>query len=73
MKESYINALGIFLTTVGTVFTLWTVLMTHNEYAGTWNELSNRNKEFPKEKRRVVIGCIMIVIGGILQIIGQFL
>lgn len=69
---SYINVLGIILSTAGTIFTLWTILITSKTYAGTWNELKERHIKFPKEKKRAIIGFIFIIVGGTLQIIGQF-
>lgn len=70
--SAIINTVGILLVAVGTIFTLWTVLATKKGYAGTHAEMGNRHKEFPKEKRRVIVGCVLIAIGSLLQIIGQW-
>ena len=66
-------AIGITISVIGTVFTLWTVMTTQSKTAGTWGELADRHKQFPKEKRRVIIGCVLIALGGAAQIAGQFL
>ena len=72
MLSSWINVVGIILTTTGTILTLWTILMMDKKKAGTWGEFEERHIEFPKEQRKVRIGCVGIAIGGLLQIIGQF-
>lgn len=63
--------IGLILSVFGTILTLWTMFITSKKVAGTWGELASRNESFPKEKRRAIIGCILIAIGGLLQIIGQ--
>lgn len=62
------SILGIVFQTIGTILTLWSIFITKN--AGTWGELYRRHEEFPKEKQRVIMGCVMIIIGAALQIIG---
>lgn len=64
--------LGIVCSTVGTIFTLWTIFTTKADTVGTWGELKNRKENFIKEKNWVITGLCMIVIGAILQIIGLF-
>ena len=73
MLSAWINASGIILTTVGTILTLWTIMTTDKKKAGTLGELEERHKVFPKEQRKVRIGCAVIGVGGLLQIVGQFL
>ena len=68
-----LTATGIVFSIVGTILTLWTTFLTSTKYAGTWHEMSNRHSEFPKEKKRIIIGVIVIAVGGVLQIIGLFL
>ncbi len=70
---SIINTIGIILVTIGTVSTLWTIMRTNPQSAGTWEALENEHKEFPKEQRIVKIGCGLIILGGIFQIVGQFI
>lgn len=72
MDGKIISALGIAMATIGTVFTLWTLLHTDPKSVGTWGELKNKHKEFPKEQKRARIGYVLIVLGGIMQIIGLF-
>lgn len=68
-----LTATGIVFSIVGTILTLWTTFLTSTKYAGTWHEMPNRHSEFPKEKKRIIIGAIVIAVGGVLQIIGLFL
>ena len=67
-----LNSVGIALSIVGTVITLWTLLTTKNSEAGTWGDLAERQEKFPKEKKKVKIGIAVIPIGGVWQIVGQF-
>ena len=60
---------GITLSTIGTVLSLWTVITTSCAYKGTCNEFANRNRDFRKEKRLVIIGCVLIVLGASAQIV----
>lgn len=69
----FINTIGIILAVNGTILTLWTTFITKCKEAGTYNEMCGRHDVFPKEKRRVIIGCFLIVFGGLLQIISQFI
>lgn len=72
MKNT-ISALGIILSMVGTLLTLWTILSTKSSYAGTAAEFDNHHKEFPKQKAQAIIGFIAILLGGILQIWGLYI
>ena len=71
MCSKVITTLGIIVSMLGTVFTLWTTFITKN--AGTYAELANRHIEFPKEQKRVKLGCALITFGGFLQIIGLYI
>lgn len=71
--KNYITVAGILINTIGTVFTLWTILSTKTSCVGTLGELDDRPKKFLKEKGRVIIGLIGIALGNILQVIGVFL
>ena len=71
MKE-VINSVGIIFSIIGTILTLWTIFITKTEKVAIWGDPYEIRKNFIKEKRRVIIGSILICIGGILQIISQF-
>lgn len=70
--NNIINTIGIILNIVGTILTLWTTFTTQIKDVGTWGEAEKRQKEFPKEKRRVKLGCCLIAVGGMAQIVSQF-
>ena len=72
MIDKMLSAIGILLSVFGTVLTLWTTFTTSTKYVGTCDEYVNRPLKFPKEKRRVIIGVILIITGGILQVVGLF-
>lgn len=72
MDRKIISAIGIAMATVGTVLTLWTILHTDPKGVGTHGEPIQRRKEFPKEQKRARAGYVLIVLGGLLQIIGLF-
>lgn len=71
--NNFFCLLGIILNTVGTLFTLWTVFSTKSSDVGTAAEHDNRHKTFPVEKRRIIIGFVVIVMGNVLQAVSLFL
>ena len=71
--ENYLTVAGIAINTIGTVFTLWTILSTKISYVGTAMHHDNQANDFSEEKRRVKIGLIGIILGNILQVLGVFL
>lgn len=68
-----LNVFGIILTTIGTILSLWIVLVTKTSFVGTAADLDSKNAQFKKEKRLVVFGVILIIIGAVLQIIATIL
>lgn len=76
VKENGMNVImsmiGIFLVMIGTIFSLWSVLGTKGNYVGTVGWLDNQQEIFKKDKRKVIIGTILIVIGSLLQIVALF-
>lgn len=71
--QMIIGTIGIILSTVGTVWTLWSILVTPTKYVGTYEEMGNRNKDFKKTKKHTIAGIILIILGGILQGISLWL
>ena len=71
--DKILNVIGIILVMIGTVFSLWSILSTKEKYYGTCEWFSNLSDDFKKDKKKVIIGIILIVMGSILQIIGLFL
>ncbi len=67
-----LNVIGILLTTGGTVFTIWSALTQNIKTVGTWGEPLMRAKNAKKDKCKVVIGCVLIMVGAAFQIFGQF-
>ncbi len=72
MLASWINAIGILVTTIGTILTLWTIIRMDSKLAGTYEELKDRHKTFRKEQIKARVGCVLIAIGCLIQIVGQF-
>ena len=71
--EKVLCIIGIIMCTIGTVLSLWTILTTKIKRVGTWEQLGNAQESFKKEKTLVVIGCLFIIMGSILQIIGTLI
>lgn len=73
MINKLVVIIGILFVAIGTLFSLWTILITNKKYYGTalWHD--RLHKEFAKEKNRVIIGTILILLGSLLQIIGTLL
>ena len=68
-----LSTIGIVLVTIGTIFSLWSVLGTRTEDYGTCGWISNLYDSFKKDKKKVIIGTILIVVGSIFQIVGLFI
>lgn len=68
-----LSAIGILLVIAGTIFSLWSILGTKGNDVGTayWHDYQQEG--FKKDKRKVIIGTILIIIGSMFQIIGLFL
>lgn len=71
MCARVLNIIGIAFTTIGSVIALISIIKTNPKTVGTWGEPEQRRKEAPKDKLRAYVGCALIVIGGLLQILGQ--
>lgn len=67
-----VSILGIKLNTMGTLLTLWMIFRTRSSTVGTAGEYDSRRERFPKEKRLVILGFVIIVIGNLLQIIAVY-
>lgn len=68
--SNYISILGLILVTAGTILSLWSVLGTKTKDVGTAGWHDNQQRNFRKEKRNVIIGTILIVLGTLFQIAG---
>lgn len=64
---------GIVFAMIGTVFSLWSVLGTKGVYVQTVDWFDHQQENFKKDKKKVIIGTILIIIGSIFQIAGMFL
>ncbi len=68
-----ISVIGIFVVMIGTILSLWRIITTKSFFVGTCADWDSKSEQFKKEKLLVVSGCILIVIGSILQIIAVFI
>lgn len=68
--QKCLTVIGIIIVMFGTILSLWSILSTKTADFGTAKYLDNQSEAFKKEKPRVIAGCVMIVIGSIMQIIG---
>lgn len=71
--DKILSVIGIILVMIGTVFSLWSILSTKVKYYWTCEWFSNLSDDFEKDKKKVIIGTILIIMGSILQIVGLFL
>lgn len=71
--NKYINTAGIIFVMIGTIFSLWSVLRTKDDYVGTAYWLDHQQDDFKKNKRKVIAGTILIIIGSAFQIISVFM
>lgn len=68
-----LSLIGIIFVVTGTIFSLWSILGTKGNYVGTAHWFDHQQDSFKKDKIKVIIGTILIVIGSIFQIIGLFI
>jgi hypothetical protein len=68
-----LSTIGIILVVAGTIFSLWSILGTKGNYVQTADWYDHQQENFRKDKRKVIIGTISIIIGSTLQIIGLFI
>lgn len=65
---------GVIISTAGSFLTLWTIIRDgkkKDDYPhGTYGWLESLHDSFPKEQKKAKIGCVMIIVGGILQVAG---
>ena len=69
----WLTVLGIVLIAIGTCLSLWSILNTDANYVGTVDWYSHQNEAFKKQKRQVIAGLILIILGSVAQIVAQFL
>lgn len=73
MEKIILNVIGIVIVAMGSVLSLWTIITTKISFVGTCADLDSKPEQFKKEKSLVILGCILIIGGLILQIISNFL
>lgn len=66
-------AIGILLVVTGTIFSLWSVLGTKGDYVQTVGWQNHQQENFKKDKKKVIVGTILIICGSVFQIIGLFI
>ena len=69
----WLTVLGIVLIAIGTCWSLWSILNTDSKYIGTADWYSHQYEAFKKQKRQVIAGLILIILGSVAQIVAQFL
>lgn len=70
--NTYINIGGIVLTSIGSVISLWSIMTTKTSFVGTCEYQRTEPERFSKEKKLVIIGCIFIILGAVMQIVSLF-
>lgn len=68
-----LSAIGIVLVLIGTVFSLWSILETDSKKVQTAGEYDDQQKNFKRNKPKVIFGIVLISFGSLIQIIGLFL
>ena len=71
--DKTLSAIGIILVVAGTIFTLYSILGTKGEDVGTAEWYRLQQEYFKKDKKKVIIGFALVIIGSIFQIIGLFM
>lgn len=68
-----LSVIGIFSVVIGTIFSLWSILGIKGDYVSTANWYEHQQEDFKKNKKKVIVGTILIILGSVFQIIGLFL
>lgn len=68
-----LSSIGILLVLVGTVFSLWSILGTKGDYVQTVEWYRHQQENFKRDKKKVIRGTFLIILGSIFQIIGLYL
>ncbi len=71
--DKIVSVVGIFLVMMGTIFSLWSVLGTKGDYVQTADWYDHQQENFKRDKNKVIVGTIPIILGSLFQIIGMFL
>lgn len=68
----FLSIIGIVFVMIGTIFSLWSILTTNTKDYGTCGWIANLQDNFKRDKKKVIGGTILIIIGSIFQISGLF-
>lgn len=71
--QKIISVIGILVVMIGTIFSLWSIITTKTKIVGTAQYFDNQQEYFRKDKKKVIIGAILIFVGSIMQILGTIL
>lgn len=71
--QKIISVIGILVVMIGTIFSLWSIITTKTKNVGTAQYFDNQQEYFRKDKKKVIIGAILIFVGSIMQILGTIL
>ncbi len=70
----YLSLIGIIMVMIGTIFSLFSILTTNSNEIGTYGYMGKKQQEdFKKQKKQVIIGMIIIVIGSGFQVVALFI
>lgn len=67
------STVGILLVMIGTILSLWSIIRTKGGYVQTVDWYDHQQENFKKDKKKVIVGTILIICGSIFQIIGLFI
>lgn len=71
--DKIVSIIGIILVVAGTIFSLWSILGTKGDYVQTADWYDHQQENFKKDKKKVIVGTILIICGSIFQIVGLFI
>lgn len=77
MLSGMLTIAGVIISTSGSFLTLWTIIRDGKKKGdyphGTFGWLEGLHETFPKEQKKAIIGCVMIILGGVLQVAGTIM
>ena len=71
--NKFTSVIGIILVMAGTILSLWSVLKTKGDEVQTAAYHDHQQENFKKDKKKVIIGTVLIILGSLLQIMGTLI
>lgn len=73
LMSKVVSIVGIVFVMAGTIFSLWSIFGIKAKKVRTAEKEDRKQEDFKKDKKNVIIGIILIILGSSFQIAGLFI